>query len=335
MYIRAYDNLDYGIGQKLQNANIFFQSEYADYVHALNEEVLYLYDDERVMVVRYRKHFVFRFAVLLSEPYELVTDPCRALQDFLDEALDTLSSATHIQWAQSTASGLFYDTPSHNCKRIPFGSHVVDLTLPIDELWKKVHSKHRNVIRNAEKREITVRHGGLELLEDYVLLELDTSRRTGRHPNGREYYKRQIETLRDVVEVYIAYDEDIPQAGAIFFYNMTRCYYMFGATGYQAVNGAANLLIWEAMLNMKSAKIKEFSFVGCRINEDSDSKYHGIQRFKERFGGELIQGYLFRYERFHLMYSLFCKAMQYKMHLKKPYSDPIDEEIHKWASIQN
>ena len=31
----------------------------------------------------------------------------------------------------------------------PYGSYVVDLTQTEEALWNKVHSKHRNVIRNA------------------------------------------------------------------------------------------------------------------------------------------------------------------------------------------
>ena len=226
------------------------------------------------------------------------------------------------------------DTVSHGCKRIPFGSHIVGLTLSEDELWRGVHSKHRNVIRSAIKKGITIKTGHLDLIRDYVLMEKDTSKRTGRHASGTEYYTDQIGLMPNVSVVYIAYYGDIPQAGGIFYYNDVRCYYMYGAMARNAVNGAANLLIWRAMLDMKAAGVKEFSFVGCRINEDVDSKYHGIQRFKERFGGVLRQGFLFRYERWPYLYRLFCRAMQIRMQLEKPYSDPIDEEIHKWTDIQ-
>ena len=56
--------------------------------------------------------------------------------------------------------------------------------------------------------------------------------------------------------------------------------------------------------------------------------------FKGRFGGELRQGYMFRYENKPVMYKLFCKAMQWRTHSDKIYQDPIDEEIHKWMDIQ-
>lgn len=85
---------------------------------------------------------------------------------------------------------------------------------------------------------------------------------------------------------------------------------------------------------MKKEGVSEFSFVGCRINEDKGSKYSGIQMFKGRFGGELRQGYMFRYERNHLMYYFFCRVLQVKLHMKTIYKDPIDAEIWKWKDIQ-
>jgi lipid II:glycine glycyltransferase (peptidoglycan interpeptide bridge formation enzyme) len=82
----------------------------------------------------------------------------------------------------------------------------------------------------------------------------------------------------------MAYKEGEPQAGAILCYNQAMCYYMHASRNH-SFTGQRNLLQWRAMLDMKAAGVKKYSFVGCRINEDENSKYHGIQRFKERFGG--------------------------------------------------
>lgn len=330
MRIFECSNLDQWIRDKISDANVFFQEEYVSYIAKLGEELIYVSDEERIMPVRHRRKAVFNFAVLVSEPYNLVKEPVRPLEDFLDKAVDELVREYGIQWATTTAAGFFADTVSHDCKRIPFGSHVVDLTLSEDDLWGRVHGKHRNVIRTAKKKGITVKRGALDLISDYTLMERETSARTGRHVSGLEYYFRQIELMPDNTAVYIAYKEDVPQAGGIFYYNRARCYYMYGAMAQNAVNGSDNLLIWRVMLDMKSMGVKEFSFVGCRISEDADSKYHGIQRFKERFGGELRQGYMFRYERSSMMYRLFSHAMR----LRASYTDPIDEEIHKWIAIQ-
>lgn len=334
MRIEKYEELPEKLRGHLLKANVFFQKEFVNYVRSNGEELYYVYDDERIMPVRHRRKYIFNFGVLVTEPFELKEKPEMELSLFLNTALEMLTRKFHIQWANTTASGFFAGTPSKKCKRIPFGRHVVDLTKTEEELWKGVHSKHRNVIRKAEKENVVIRKGSGEWIDAYVKLESETSHRTGRSASGKAYYARQIQAMADKIIIYIADKEDTPQAGGIFYYNERCCYYMYGATGKNAVNGSANELIWRVMLDMKKSGVEEFSFVGCRINEDTDSKYHGIQKFKERFGGDLRKGYMFRYENKPYMYHLFCKMMQYRTHKKTIYKDPIDEEIHKWKSMQ-
>lgn len=108
------------------------------------------------------------------------------------------------------------------------------------------------------------------MIEDYAALERQTQDRTGRSASGLSYYEKQIKTLKDNIIVYIAYKDNEPQAGGVFYYNQQRCYYMYGATAKGAFTGSANLLIWTAVNDMKAQGVKEFSFVGCRINEDAE-----------------------------------------------------------------
>ena len=312
---------------------MFFQKNFVDYIRADNGELYYCYDEERVLPVRVRKKVIFRWGMLYSEPFDLVESPKKELKNYLEEVMCTIKSNLRIQWCNSTASALFADTPAKKCKRIPFGSHVILLDQDEEALWSFVHSKHRNVIRKAEKEGVTVQVGGEALLVDYAALERETTERTGRASSGYNYYLKQATNLGDNLRVYIAYHEGIPQAGGIFYTNSAYCYYMYGATKRDSITGAANLLLWSAIKNAKAEGVKKFSFVGCRINEDPDSKYHGIQRFKERFGGELCVGYMFRYEEKPYMYKLFCKVMQWRNRSAKIYQDPIDEEIHKWKEL--
>ncbi len=334
MKISKFEDLPVPLLERIADANVFFQKGFVDYVRINNDELYYLYDDERIVPIRHRKKMIFNFCEFETEPLCLSDNTHRSEQEFLDEAMGLLKLHLHVQWCHSTPSCFFSDTPSHNCKRIPFGSHVIDLSNEESVLWSNVHSKHRNVIRKATKEEVIIREGDFDLVDDYARLEQETYERTGRSPSGVEYYKKQLIALGNNIRVYIAYHDGKPQAGGVFFFNSQRCYYMYGATTEQCVTGSANLLLWTAILNMKEIGVKEFSFVGCRINEDPDSKYHGIQKFKERFGGTLRTGYMFRFEIRPLFYRLFCNAMQIRLRSRVPYRDPIDEEIGKWINIQ-
>ena len=329
----TYSTLPEEIKCKLTEANVFFSGSYSDFVASCGETLYFLYDEERVIPVRYRRKLCFRWAVLSSEPFCLGETADKPLEQYLDEVMAYLKRELGVQWASSTASGFFADTPSH-CKRIPFGSHVIDLTEEEDALWSHVHSKHRNVIRKAEKEGAEVRSGGMELLEDYLLLDRATWARSHGSSSGRAYYARQIEAMGPDIRVYMTYWNGVPQAGAIFYVSPAMCYYMYGASADSPLTGAANLLQWTAIRDMKAAGVRKFSFVGCRIGEDENSKYHGIQRFKERFGGTLETGYLFRAECKPFYYRLFCLALQLRTRSREPYRDAIDQELPKWTDIQ-
>lgn len=231
MEIIEYLNIPDNIKEIIKRANVFFQPVFAEYIH-LQGEMLYLaYDDERIVPIRHRKNAFFNFGVFPSEPFQYVDCAKRKECVFLDEVVKITSKKLHVQWINSTAACFFYDTPREKCKRIPFGSHVIDLSKSEEDLWKEVHSKHRNVIRKAEKESVIIKKGRIELLNDYVLLERQTQDRTGRKASGIEYYRKQLNALDNNIIIYIAYKNNDPQAGAIFYYNKRMCYYMYGATG--------------------------------------------------------------------------------------------------------
>lgn len=336
LVIVAYPEAPEELLETTKSASVFFSESYYRYLAMCGDTMLLAYDGVRVMPIRCRARFLFRYAILLSEPFKYSDDESdsnTSLEIFLERTCSRLLSDYGIQWCSSTASGLFEDTPCM-CKRIPFGSHVVDLTLSEDDLWGNVHSKHKNVIRKAKKTGVVIKSGGLDLLDDYMEIEKQTSARTGRRDDGREYYAKQLAGMGESISIYIAYYEGVPQAGAVLYFNHYSCYYMYGATATNAITGAANYLLWNAMIDMKSMEVNAFSFVGCRINEDPSSKYHGIQRFKERFGGKLIRGYRFRKELKPFWYHFYCLAVQIASRSANRYKDPIDQELYKWGDIQ-
>jgi lipid II:glycine glycyltransferase (peptidoglycan interpeptide bridge formation enzyme) len=48
--------------------------------------------------------------------------------------------------------------------------------------------------------------------------------------------------------------------------------------------GSSNLLQWEIIKKLKSLGVREYDFVGGRVEVPKGSKLEGIQRFKQRFG---------------------------------------------------
>lgn len=328
--IEQYTDFPQQIINKINYANVFLQKSVFDYYKSIGKNVIYFYDEERVLPLVISKKIKFTYGYFPTEPW-IYSENHTVGQEivFLDEIVNECKESLHLDWiGQTPPSALFSDAPSKSIN-IPFGSHIIDLTLSEEELWNKVHSKHRNVIRKAEKSDIKVTSGGIELLPEYLIAEKDTMERSNLTVGTESTYSTCFKEFGNNVRIFLAKQADTIQGGAIIVYNEAMAYYMHGASINSPVTGAMNLVQWEIIKYLKCQNVKKYSFVGARINEDENSKYHGIQNFKKRFGGELFEGTMFK-----VIYSPF-KFWLYKrlLWLKTKgigSKDIIDQEIHKW-----
>lgn len=320
----------------VDGANVYFSKEYAEKQQSLGINYIFLYSDTYVIPVRISQKKIMRYAFLNSEPYKYNKDGSETIKSFLNNVCCYLKTEFKIQWISETPAYALFPIAPDGAKSIPYGSHIVNLENDEALLWEKLHSKHRNVIKKAEKDGVIILKGLNEsLIQDYHSIDLQTWYRSNAKASSLENLKKLVDIIGDNIIFYIAYKDGEPQAGAIFFYNRAICYYMYGASRNKPYTGSANLLQWKAMLDMKNAGVKSYSFVGCRINEDENSKYHGIQRFKERFGGDLFIGERFKIVFNDTMYRIYkvlvsIKISLYQKHIVK-YKDTIDQEYHKWG----
>lgn len=317
------------------DANVFFTHNYRESECLEGHSFVYLYSETYVIPVRITKKLCFKYAFFPTEPFKYNSEHEESVQSFLDQVCDYLTSVIRVDWiSENDTASLFPSYPNKSI-HIPFGSHVIDLSKGEDDLWGKVHSKHRNVIKKAEKDGVVIEKGVSEkLISDYHELDVDTWKRSNLSAQGKSQLRNRIQALGNNAIIYMAYKDDKPQSGGLFYYNKQMCYYMLGANCDKPYTGSGNLLQWRAILDMKAQGVEKYSFVGCRINEDENSKYHGIQRFKERFGGELVQGYLFKLINRKLKHSIFllliaAKSFLHTGHFSFP-KDVIDQELYKW-----
>lgn len=329
--VKEYKSLPAYVKEKLQHANVFFSENYREYIVKTGSKLIYVYDEKFIIPAIIYEKVRIKYAMYASEYFELEEGRSDAeRKEFLEAVEKFLKEREKIAWV-STSAAAFFEVYPTGSKRIPFGSHVIDLNLDIDELWKNVHSKHRNSIRRAEKSGVVVKAGGRELLDDYIKMDEETWKRSNKSSYGSQFFENIIDGLKENAIIFIAYKEGEPQAGACYFVNKEMCYYMYGASIDHPETGATNFMHWEVVKYLKEIGVKKYSFVGCRIGEDENSKYHNIQRFKERFGGLLVQGYMYKtilnpwkYRAFHLMY---------KVKNRCELTDAIDQEIGKWKEL--
>lgn len=325
-----FKNLPLLVRENLKNAKVFYSQNYHKYLLNSSARPIYLFDEGIVLIVVIRSKYVFKYADIPCTPF--IYNPNNAkIQVFLDEAMKYLKEVMKIQWVNTTyATAVFPNYPAFS-KRIKFGTYLIDLKEKEDILWSRIHSKHKNSIRKAQKSNIMIRFGGDELLNEYLKLDQQTWERSGSKSIGKHFFEKFIRNLNDNIIICLAIHENVPQGGAIILYNQQCGYYLYGATKNNPESGAMNLLQWEIIRFLKLQDVQLYDFVGARIKVDKDSKYSNIQRFKERFGGEFQVGYMFKIINNPLAYKVFKLLTQLKN--GKSSIDPVDQEFLKWTEI--
>lgn len=214
----------------------------------------------------------------------------------------------------------------------PYGSYILDLLQSEESLWNNLHSKHRNVIRNATKKGVSILEGS-EHLETAFRLVQDSFKRSAKGTTGRlrigfrldyDAFKRQVQNLGENVLVLVAEYEGIAQGCAVIPFSKHSAYYMHGGSLPTPVTGAVNLLQWEAIRLFQQLGVRQYDFFGARIDPERGSKAEGIMKFKERFGGQFIQGYMWKFPLRTLKYQLYSFAA-----LVRNGGDVVDQEKHK------
>lgn len=330
--IKEYSSIDCLENQKREKLKgiVWFSNDYKRYIEFQGQKFLILISKDFAISFTMVNRYCFSYGSFSSEPIAL-NDSKKNLKHFLNDVIYYLKKHKKVHFINPNPAYTNFSEFPDNSIRIPFGNYICDLTLSQEELFKKMHSKHRNSVRKAEKDGVVVKSDLDEkLLADYIDMDKATWLRSGKSALGKDFYMSKLSFLSQNCKIYIAYSGEEAQAGAFIFFDSECGYYMYGANKDHPHTGSGNLLQWYIMNDLKELGVQKYSFVGCRINEDDNSKYHEIQRFKERFGGELKTGYMFKSVLNPIMYWLFKFVLKLK---GSKINDAIDQEIHKWKSI--
>ena len=139
-----------------------------------------------------------------------------------------------------------------------------------------------------------------------------------------EAFNRQVLAFGENVKIFIAEYEGIVQGCAVIPFSDHSAYYMHGGSIPSPLTGATNLLQWEAIRQFRELGVRFYDFFGARIEAEKGSKIEGIMKFKERFGGKFIQGYMWKYPFHPLKYFFYTLAARVRSN-----GDVVDQERHK------
>ena len=248
-------------------------------------------------------------------------------KSFLNGALKCFRSLGADVVIPPATNTIFRSYPD-KAQAAPYGSHVIDLTPSEDVLWANMHSKHRNVIRNATNKGVQV-CTGLEYTEKAYELIRDTFKRSAMSFMDRNAFQRMVSSLGEYVKVFVAVSQGEIHGCAVIPFSRHCAYYAYGGSCAHPLSGATNLLQWEAIRAFRALGVQQYDFCGVRINPEKGSKAAGLEMYKERFGGKLIQGYMWKASLRPLkaaVYSLGVRVIR--------GGDIVDRERHKLAAFE-
>lgn len=248
-------------------------------------------------------------------------------KSFLNNVVSYFRSRNADMIIPATTNTIFRVYPD-GAVAAPYGTYIMDLTQPKEILWDNLSSSHRRKIRLAIKAEVKIKNGAEYLRRVYELVR-DTFKRSGLGFMNYVSFEQQMFGLGDNVKMLVAEYQGIIQGGMVIPFSDRSAYYLYGGSIPQPAPGAMNLLHWSAIQLFRELGVKTYDFVGVRINPVKGSKQDGLRIFKERFGGKLLQGYMWKYSLHPLKYFAYNIAVRL---LRK--GDIVDQERHKVSVSQ-
>jgi hypothetical protein len=251
----------------------------------------------------------------ISDPFDIVQE-----RSFLDSAMEHFRSVGADLVIPATTNTIFRTFPD-GAIAVPYGSYVVDLRQPEETLWNNVHSKHRNSIRRAKKSGVAICEG-MEYLPIAHRLIRETLRRSKLSFLRLHVFERAMAALGEQVKVFVATHDGQVKGCAVTPFSSHSAYYLYGGSDAEQFPGAMHLLQWEVMLRFRALGVARYDFVGVRIQPEEGSKQDGLRMFKERFGGRLVKGYMWKCPLRPLKYHLYNVAARFRSG-----GDIVDQEV--------
>ena len=160
-----------------------------------------------------------------------------------------------------------------------------------EELLANFHQKWRYNIRLAERKGVTVRICGKEMVPAFSDLMLTTGVRDGFVTRKPEYFAAMLDNLGEHARLYMAFDpNDTPIAGTLAIHYGDKVWYLYGASSNEHRNLMPNYLLqWRMMQWAVETNCRIYDFRGVSGDVSEDNPLYGLFRFKQGFGGDFTE----------------------------------------------
>ena len=158
--------------------------------------------------------------------------------------------------------------------------------------WAASKSKTRYNVRLAERRGVTVRHGGRADLATFYDLYATTGARQGFGIRARDYYLDAWSSFLDLgwSTVILAELDGRPLAGVIPVAFGATAWYLYGASADAGrEHMPAHLAQWESLRWAIARGCARYDWWGGPTGPSEDDPLAGVSRFKAGFGAVLVR----------------------------------------------
>jgi lipid II:glycine glycyltransferase (peptidoglycan interpeptide bridge formation enzyme) len=190
---------------------------------------------------------------------------------------------------------------------------LLDLSVEPEALLARMKSKWRYNIRVAERKNVNIRRGGLDDWLLFYRMYAETARRDGFLIRPEAYYLdiwRRFWEI-DRADLLLAEGAGEAVAGLVLFYFGQQAWYLYGASTGRHRNLMPNYLLqWAAICQAKARGCTHYDLWGAPDVFNESDRLWGVYRFKQGFGGEVMQGMgAYDYPVKPVLYTAFARSL--------------------------
>ncbi|MGB6241448.1 MAG: GNAT family N-acetyltransferase [Castellaniella sp.] len=267
-----------------------------EYLNFQSKEFGWFVSEDFVMPWFITTKFGFRSLRITSSPVQIGPGGLPDSERHFLEAACSLAARELIvdRIVQPQNNAVFRVVPKGSV-HAPFGSLFVPLkNRNTEDLFSALHSKHRNVIRRAERDGVDIDVNTNKVGECIDLFRSTMARYHMGVPKI-SYFDSLFESLGNQILLAAATKNGIIQGCALIPWNRYGAYYFWGGSTEFPYGGSLNLLHWRIIDTLKDLDVEKYDFVGARCSPEPGSKPESIQRFKARFGATFAPGFLWKF----------------------------------------
>jgi len=170
----------------------------------------------------------------------------------------------------------------------------LDISLPEEEILKKMRKTTRYLIRQAEKNKDIeiIKSENLEALEDFNKIYKETVKRHHFVPFPVDYLEKEITAFKSdgQIVVFLGKHQGQVVSGAIIVFWQGIGFYHHGASWQKySKTPVSYLLQWEAIKEAKKRGCIIYNFWGIAPENKKNHPWAGLTLFKQGFGGNSKQ----------------------------------------------